>query len=59
MKGLRREGQGPGGPTVPPGTPQPTPAEPSSGKVRLRALRGAQGAKTAQAMLKRLRGAKG
>ncbi len=53
---MRLKGQGPGGPTVPPGAPKPTPEEPQSGKVKLRALRGADGAKAAAAMLKRLRG---
>lgn len=43
---------------MPPGAPKPTPEEPQSGKVKLRALRGADGAKAAAAMLKRLRGAR-
>lgn len=46
----------PGGPTVPPGKPDPTPEEPGAGKVRLSALRGRKGARVAEVLGGRLRG---
>jgi hypothetical protein len=58
MKKLRAPSpnDAPGGPSVPPGRPDAAPGEPGAGKVRLRALRGAKGKRTASELLGRLAG---